>query len=156
MYPEIDEAILNTLSNSTLSTLSTYKTLFIGSPKAEVQTRVIEIAQSGDNLNSQTFDDEERLIVYELVIHLKKLKYLESQVALKNVVSDIKTELHSDDFLFSEFVRVGDIIPIYNDKGVLRTASMQLLFLLDEDYLDEIAEITEVDIRGELSDDEEE
>jgi hypothetical protein len=153
-YTELDETLFELFSKSQRPYLSKVDTYYLGNPKLKAEIASMDIAQSGDRNNSESFDSEERLLTYVLILHIKNFDYLKARRIMARIIADIKYELKTN--LIDKWrwnFTIGDIIPIYNDQGVLRKAEVQVLFKEEEDDYFEDETFENVGTRGELIND---
>jgi hypothetical protein len=150
-YTELDEILFTLFSTSGRQYLSQVDTYYLGNPKVKANFASMDIAQSGDRNNSNSFDSEERLLTYITIIHIKNFDYLKARKTMAKIVADIKYELKTnlpDKWKWN--CAIGDIIPIYNDQGILRKAEVQIVFKEEEDDEFEDDTFETVETRGEL------
>lgn len=162
MYPIFDETLYNALKNSDESILTNYKIKLPGPNIPKPENRYIQIQHSDDELESESFDTDERRIYYILEVGIKKMGYLDAMRLSREIVNAIKRITHlsphmvyhqgrDDEIDFRREIRIDKVVPEYDTKSnLMKKAHVQISVSVTEDYEMPEDEFEEIEADGEF------
>ena len=132
MYEFIDESLYAILSESEDPTLSQYAIFYYGEDIPKDVSKYIKILETGDrpdDKNPETFEGSQRKLEYMLIIELEDMDYMDAQRHKRDVIKVIKKELSTNiEFDQFKYLKIGDILPAFDDKGFMREIQMNIIF----------------------------
>ena len=155
MYPLLDTAIKTALDGNTEPELVDVKAFFIGDKQMQTAAERIVIANINDEINDPGNDFDDRKISYTLSLQIKETKnYLDALNRLKEISTAVKKVLRKSTALedYSPYMTIQAVTPYYSETDyILKTAHMEVYFLVEEDYEDELTELDSIKIRGDVN-----
>lgn len=151
---DIDDIIVDTLKKSSESILQTFDIKPPGS-KNQINTSSRSILIGIDKDTPETIGDDfdELRETYAILVNIQKVDYRKAKEQLRAVKKAIMKTLHKDlDEEYSEYMKYEGSDYGYDEDSFIRTIDIRVSFLVDEFYGEDLDEIDDIKVRGDLID----